>query len=76
MFCASDKKDAYLLRRKIILKEKNTMVDTIPSADSDVVTVYKANGIEISSYVTYVESRGIFPSANERFKNIYEFRGF
>ena len=53
---------SYLFFLKEMLNIKKRMASNIPIPANVVIPMYKGNGIDISSNVTYVESRGMLPS--------------
>ena len=51
----------YLLFLNIILNMKNKIAERIPIPAKQVIAMYSGKGMDSSIYVTYVESRGMFP---------------
>ena len=52
----------YLLSLCIMLNKKKPIAARIPIPEHDVIVTYNHTGTDSSSYITYVESRGMFPS--------------
>ena len=53
---------ANLFFLKAMLNMKHNIAKTIPIPAKQAIVMYRDKGIDTSWYVTYVESRGMFPS--------------
>ena len=61
----------YRLSLFMMLNVKKLMATRIPIDASDAIVPYSHMGIVTSSTVTYVESRGIWPSTCKKIKRYY-----